>query len=215
MADLQLFTSPGIYEYNAKNRSFKTGFMAWQGYVFLLSLIKMGVPLPEAKKRVLVNCPTWNGQPHIVNYPHTCYYPFDLYRMKPFRCFVMTDQGEQFMDARRCGSDEIEDMSFWNYQAQKLENSWHFDTVRQKNIDPRVGLNPTHYINLWRWPPNINLPLQAVIVKVLPNDNSGRHIDFTIYHPQTFYPLWNSGVPVERKPNFRKHSDAQVARMLS
>jgi hypothetical protein len=189
--------------------------MALEGYLYLMKMIRNGIPLALAKKHVLWNCPTWTGQPHIVNYPHTCYYPFDLYRMHVTNCFVGTDQGEQFMDARRCGSNEIEDMSFWNYQAQKGGNSWHFDTVRQANIDPRVGLNPTHYVNLWRFPPDINLPLKAVRVKVMPNDNSGRVIRFTIYNPKIFYPLWNTGVRVERKPDFKRHDDRSLARVIT
>lgn len=212
---------PGIYELNAHNRVFKTGFMAWTGYRFLINEInnlrKQGFDLRTAvgiaKKHILVNCPYWTDQPCIVNYPHTHYYPFDLYKMHPINSFVMTDQGEQFMDARKCSTDEIIDMSYWNYQAMKQGDSWSFDTVRHKNIDPRIRLNPTFYIKLFRIPPNFNYQLQAVKVKAYPNDDSGRKIIFYILNPQRFYPLWDHKVKVERKPNF-KVDERGIARSL-
>ncbi len=192
-----------IKELVADNRNFKTGYMAHEAW----KAFQKGLT-------VYCNCPVWTNQPHILNFPHVDYYPFDLYRMDLYDCFVMTDQGEQFMDARRCTDDEILDIGYFNYQVPKRKIRWCFDTVRHKNIDPRIRLNPQFYVKTFRIPSDPRLPLQAVKVKILPRD-SARETVYYITQPRKLFPLWNSGVRVEKKPpSLSRIGEQQLARGL-
>jgi hypothetical protein len=176
-------TDPGIFEADAKNRAGKTFTQAVGGWFAF-----------NEGKTVYVNCPTnpvTKTVEHIVNYPHIDYDPYSLIHSNLWNAYVITDQAEQVMDARACQKKDIRNLGYFNYQAKKRALSWHYDTVRHKNIDPRIRLNPDWFLKIYRIPKNWLLPLQAIRINL-----TGEDIDAWLIwrNPSQFFRVYNDKV---------------------
>ncbi len=172
----------GPIEHWGDNRSGKTFVNA----CFAWTAFKQG-------KLVYSNCPQdpYGNYTHILNFPHKDATPSELFYQDPFDCYVMTDEGAQFMDARKPTMNDIIDTGNFGYQTAKRGISWHYDTVRHKNIDPRVRLNPFFYIHSVRIPPDITKPLLAIRVTITSRYSSTGKT-FYIQKPWRFYKLFNT-----------------------
>ena len=178
----------GIGELVAPNRSGKT-FVNCLGGWFAFN----------EGRTVLCNCPVSprSGKiEHIINYPHIDYDPYNLITMDLYGPYIITDQAEQVMDARVCSRKDIRNLGYFNYQAKKRECSWRYDTVRHKNIDPRIRLNPDYALEIHRVPKNWREPLRAIRIKLM-IDNSESWL--RIENPSEYFPIYNDKVML--RPN--------------
>jgi hypothetical protein len=145
----------GIFEHIADNRSGKTFLMAFFAWLAWL-----------AGRIVLCNCEKdltkRGGYDCILNFPHLHYHPRDLFRMRLFNTYIMTDQAEQFFDARLSQKEEIRRIGYWEKQVMKNNCEFHFDTTRHKDIEFRIRFNPTFLIRTERIPKDPEAPLQAI-----------------------------------------------------
>lgn len=152
----------GIVETVGPNRNGKTMFnalQAWKAY-------NRGLD-------VYCNCPTnpFTGKTeHILNFPHFDYVPGELFNLSLWRCFVMTDQAEQFFDATNV-TKAVRNMGYFNYQAKKRWLAWRFDTPRHKNIYNRIRLNPDYIVYCKRYPQDWKRPVQAIKVTITHEDH--------------------------------------------
>jgi|SRR6267143_1455661 len=178
-------TDPGIYESDAKNRTGKTFNQAVGGWFAF-----------NEGKTVYVNCPinpiSKRVEEHIVNYPHIDYDPYQLIHSNLWNAYIITDQAEQVMDARACQKKDIRNLGYFNYQAKKRACSWHYDTPRHKNIDPRIRLNPDWILHLYRIPKNWLQPLQAIRIHVEGADGVDGWLLWK--NPSQFFPVYNDKV---------------------
>lgn len=176
-------TDPGIFESDAKNRTGKTFNQAVGGWFAY-----------NEGKTVYVNCPmnpVTGKMEHIVNYPHVDYDPYQLIRMDLFEAYIITDQFEQVADARICGKKDIRNLGNFNYQAKKRRCSWHYDTPRHKNIDPRIRLNPDWILHLTRVPKNWLLPLQMIRIRL---EGEDVNVNLVWKNPAQFFRVYNEKV---------------------
>ncbi len=145
----------GIFEHIADNRAGKTFLMAFFAWLAWL-----------AGRIVLCNCEKDLTQPGgydcILNFPHFHYHPRDLFRTRLFNTYIMTDQAEQFFDARLSQKEEIRRIGYWEKQVMKNNCEFHFDTTRHKDIEFRIRFNPTFLIRTERIPKDPEAPLQAI-----------------------------------------------------
>jgi len=148
-------TMIGIFEHIADNRSGKTFLMAFFAWLAWL-----------AGRMILCNCERDATRPGgydcILNFPHYHYHPRDLFRMRLFNTYIMTDQAEQFFDARLSQKEEIRRIGYWEKQVMKNDCEFHFDTTRHKDIEFRIRFNPTFLIRTERIPKDPEAPLQAI-----------------------------------------------------
>lgn len=188
-------TDMGIFElcgggrtgYGLQNRNGKSLVMAIGAYY-----------AEEQGMDVYCNCPIspLTEQPdHILNIPHYDYDPYGILDEDLRDCYVMTDQGEQVMDARVCARKEVRNLTYFAYQAKKRGIAWRYDTPRHKNIDPRIrrGGVPDAWIYPERIPPNWHEPLQKIrlIVDLAVPD---RRFILKINNPSDYFPIYNSDV---------------------
>lgn len=145
----------GIFEHIADNRAGKTFLMAFFAWLSWL-----------AGRTILCNCERDPMKPGgydcILNFPHFHYHPRDLFRMRLFNTYIMTDQAEQFFDARLSQKEEIRRIGYWEKQVMKNDCEFHFDTTRHKDIEFRIRFNPTFLIRTERIPKDPEAPLQAI-----------------------------------------------------
>lgn len=145
----------GIFEHIADNRAGKTFLMAFFAWLAWL-----------AGRTILCNCERdatkIGGYDCILNFPHFHYHPRDLFRMRLFNTYIMTDQAEQFFDARLSQKEEIRRIGYWEKQVMKNDCEFHFDTTRHKDIEFRIRFNPTFLIRTERIPKDPEAPLQAI-----------------------------------------------------
>jgi hypothetical protein len=109
---------------------------------------------------------------------------------------VITDEAGQVMDARACAKKDIRQLGYFNYQAKKRGISWHFDTVRDKNIDPRIRLNPDYVLYPTRIPKNWRLPLERIRVRL---EYDGGITRFKINNPSDYFAIYNHQTMVRPK----------------
>lgn len=170
----------GIYETVAPNRFGKTliqAIGAWQAYLRGMT--------------VLCNCPTnpaTQEVEHILNFPHTDYNPYELIYQDLWNVYVMTDEATQVMDARISGKKDIRQMTYFGYQAKKRGLSWHFDTVRDKNIDPRIRFIPDYVLYPKRVPEDWHKPLRQIRVRL---DYNGGSAWLTFKNPREYFSIYN------------------------
>jgi hypothetical protein len=178
----------GIYELGAPNRWGKTFTMAkgaWDAYL--------------NGKEVWCNCsvnPKTGQIEHTLNFPHRDYDPYKLFNEDLLDVYVITDQGEQVMDARACAKKDIRNLGYFNYQAKKRGIAWRYDTVRHKNIDPRIRLNPDFIIYPYRIPKDWRLPLQMIRLRV---EWDGGIAWLKIKRPEEYFPIYNH-MAMQRPP---------------
>jgi len=173
-----------IFEHIGDNRSGKTATMAIFAYV-----------AHKNGQTVYCNCP---DDEHILNFPHQDIDPYQMLERDLFNSYVMTDQAEQALDARRAMKTEMLETSYFGYQATKRLVDWHYDTVRHKNIDPRIRLNPHFYIKTVRIPKNPNEQLKAI--KILSQSRySTKTKTHYIINPERFYKIYNHLVMIRPK----------------
>lgn len=193
----------GPIEHWGLNRSGKTELNA----IFAWTAYKEG-------KTVYANCPRdYKGHFHcIINFPHQHGTPAELYYQDPYDCYVMTDEGATQLDSHRASTQDILDSGLFGLQVSKRGISWHYDTVRHKNIAPMVRLNPFYYIKTVRIPTDIMKPLMSIKVTVAPRD-SLKHSTFYIMQPWQFFPLFNSITMVHpyKKPDIQSIHKQLVA----
>ena len=179
----------GIYESVAPNRfgkTFNQAVGAWKAYLHGM--------------KVLCNCPVdpSNGKvEHILNFPHTDYDPYQLVFLDLSNCYVITDEAGQVMDARVCAKKDIRQLGYFNYQAKKRDISWHFDTVRDKNIDPRIRLNPDYVLYAHRIPKDWHQPLRMIRIRM---DYDGGTAWFTFKRPWEYFPIYNHKTMIRPRP---------------
>ena len=178
-----------IWEHFGDNRSGKTllhAIFAWEAY--------------NQDKQVLCNCefnPVTQQMDHILNFPHIDYEPKKLFYMNLRDCCIITDQAELYMDSALRNATARALYRF-GYQVKKRGIDWHFDTVRIKNIEIRVRLNPDFALETKRFPRDYKKPLEAIKIVVTPRYGKDRTI--WIRHPETFFPLYNHDVMVVPEP---------------
>ena len=188
----------GIMQHEAPNRSGKTFIHALGGWYAY-----------NAGKRVLCNCPTdpESGKiQHILNYPHIDYDPYRLIYSNLFDDYVIIDEAGQVMDARVCSKKDVRQLGYFIYQAKKRGLSLHYDTIRHKNIDPRIRLNPDFILLLERVPKNWRLPLRAIKIQIEHSEGISNAI---IRNPQIYFgdpakgipPIYNDKVMLRPKEN--------------
>src|SRR6266849_2261533 len=173
-----------IYEHWGENRSGKTLLHALFGWFAYL-----------AGMQVYCNCPQdpyTEEYVHIVRNPHIDYDPARLFQHNLINCYVITDQAEQVMDERLANKTSVRNMGYFSYQAKKRLIEWHYDTVRIKNIELRVRLNPDFRIHTERVPHDYRQALKAIKVTIWPPEGAGEH-DRVMYlvNPERFFPLYN------------------------
>lgn len=177
-------TEMGVFESDAPNRTGKSFNQAVGGWFAF-----------NEGKTVYCNCPTnpvTNKIEHILNYPHVDYDPYELINSDLYGAYIITDQAEQVMDARVCQKKDIRNLGYFSYQAKKRGLSWHYDTVRHKNIDPRIRLNPDYILYLYRIPKNWREPLQTIRIR-LTWDGGEAWLRFP--NPQQFFGDPKRGIP--------------------
>ena|SRR2546427_2698474 len=175
----------GIYEHWGANRSGKTLLHALFGFFAYL----MGM-------KVYSNCPRnpYTGQlDHIIRYPHEDYDPNHLLHINLYNAYIITDQAEQVMDARRSNQTTVRNIGFFGYQAKKRLCSWHYDTVRINNIDPRIRLNPDFLVGTTRYPKDWRQPLKAIKIAIWA-ENGDRTLYLAPSTWEPFFKLYNHDV---------------------
>jgi len=109
--------------------------------------------------------------------------------------YIMTDQAEQILDATS-PTKAVRNLGYFGYQAKKRRLSWHYDTVRIKNIYNRVRFNPDFTVETERVPREWREPLQAIKVRIWATDEG--HKDTVFYLAprdwEPFFRLYNTGV---------------------
>lgn len=183
----------GIFEHVADNRSGKTflmAFFAWLAYL--------------EGKTVLCNCQKDATKPGgydcILNFPHFHYHPRDLFNMNLFNTYIMTDQAEQFFDARLAQKTEIRKIGYWEKQVMKSNDEFHFDTTRHKDIEYRIRFNPTFLIRTERIPKDPEEPLQAIRMLTQSRYADNQHIVKGYFlNPSVFFPIYNHLASIHRQ----------------
>ncbi len=183
----------GIFEHIADNRAGKTFLMAFFAWLAWL-----------AGRIVLCNCekdPTMpGGYDCILNFPHFHYHPRDLFRMRLFNTYIMTDQAEQFFDARLSQKEEIRRIGYWEKQVMKNDCEFHFDTTRHKDIEFRIRFNPTFLIRTERIPKDPEMPLQAI--RILTQSRYAKpneYVEGYFIDPLTFKGIYNHLAGIHRQ----------------
>ena len=175
-----------IFEEYGDNRSGKTLLEA----LFAWIAVNRG-------KTVFCNCPMnpmTQQRDHILNFPHIDYDPSGLFNYNLKDAHVITDEGELYMDSA-FRTKAVRNLYLFGYQARKRDVDWHYTTVRIKNIDLRVRLNPDFAIQTIRFPKDYRKPLIAIKMIVTPR-YGGKDHTIWLRHPERFFPLYNHGVMV-------------------
>lgn len=135
------------------------------------------------KKKVYCNCRVGNDgrRQEILNFPHFHINIDELEERDLWNCYVMFDEGVEFMDAFEAPKKEMREVSYFIYQAKKRGVDFHIDTVRVKNIYNRVRLNVDGYIETFRYPKNVKMPVQMIRFEVTPRYGKAR--TFRIQQP--------------------------------
>ena len=154
---------------NRNGGTFGMALFAWEAY--------------NKGKTVYCNCQeTVDGRVvHILNFPHEHYRFDELRQMELFNCYLMADEALEFLDAFDAPKKAMREISYFTGQAKKRGVDLHLDTIRIKNIYNRVRLNVDGWIETFRYPRNILLPVQAIRFEVTPR--YGRVRKFTIAQP--------------------------------
>lgn len=174
----------GIMQHEAPNRFGKTFMHALGGWYAY-----------HNGRKVYANCPTdpKSGQiEHILNYPHIDYDPYKLRFTNLFDAYVMIDEAGQVMDARVCSKKDVRQLGYFIYQAKKRGLSLHYDTLRHKNIDPRIRLIPDFILLLERVPKNWRLPLQSIRIQIEHSEGISHAI---IRNPTIYFGNPAKGIP--------------------
>ena len=182
----------GIFEHVADFRSGKTFLMAFFAYLAYLD----GRP-------VLCNCQKDPRMPGgydcILNFPHYHYRPRDLFELQLFNTYIMTDQAEQFFDARLAQKTEIRRIGYWEKQVLKSGDEFHFDTTRHKDIEKRIRFNPTFLIRTERIPKDPEAPLQAIRILTQSRFADNQNIQKGYFlNPAYFFPIYNHTASIHR-----------------
>src|SRR5439155_1761719 len=183
----------GIFEHIADNRAGKTFLMAFFAWLAWL-----------AGRMVLCNCEKdltrAGGYDCILNFPHFHYHPRDLFRMRLFNTYIMTDQAEQFFDARLSQKEEIRRIGYWEKQVMKNNCEFHFDTTRHKDIEFRIRFNPTFLIRTERIPKDPETPLKAI--RILTQSRYAKpneYVEGYFIDPLTFKGIYNHLAGIHRQ----------------
>jgi len=183
----------GIFEHIADNRAGKTFLMAFFAWLAWL-----------AGRMVLCNCerdPTRpGGYDCILNFDHYHYHPRDLFRTRLFNTYIMTDQAEQFFDARLSQKEEIRRIGYWEKQVMKNNCEFHFDTTRHKDIEFRIRFNPTFLIRTERIPKDPETPLKAI--RILTQSRYAKpneYVEGYFIDPLTFKGIYNHLAGIHRQ----------------
>ncbi len=186
-------TMIGIFEHIADNRAGKTFLMAFFAWLAWL-----------AGRMVLCNCerdPTRpGGYDCILNFDHYHYHPRDLFRTRLFNTYIMTDQAEQFFDARLSQKEEIRRIGYWEKQVMKNNCEFHFDTTRHKDIEFRIRFNPTFLIRTERIPKDPETPLKAI--RILTQSRYAKpneYVEGYFIDPLTFKGIYNHLAGIHRQ----------------
>ena len=148
-------------------------------------------------RTIYVNCPM-NPQTqeydHILNFPHIDYDPAGMFQFNLKDCVVLTDEGEIYMDSA-FRNRAVRNMYLFGYQARKRGIDWYYTTVRIKNIDLRIRLNPDFILETVRFPKDYRKPLAAVKIIVTPRYGNKDH-SIWLRNPARFFKLYNHEVMV-------------------
>jgi hypothetical protein len=185
-----------LYQRWGDNRSYKSAFNAYDGYLDYLR-----------GKTVYCNCALagcrCNGQEPwlcpkcILLYPHSHLSPLDpdFTTRELFNCTLITDQSESSgLDSRTSMSISTIEAGHFVVQAKKAGVDWRYDIIRHKRLDIELRKATDWYIHhiripalqkVWYdddgtyhdWP-----PAQAVKLKVLHRDST-RPKTYTYYRP--------------------------------
>jgi hypothetical protein len=153
-----------IYEIHGDNRSGKgviEALMAWSAFV-------EGDP-------IYCNCPrdpATGDYDHILNFPHQDYNPATAFYQNWHDVTAITDEGEIYMDSA-FRTKAVRNVYLFGYQVRKRGIRWIYSTVRLKNIELRVRLNPDFAIETKRYPKDAQKPLRAV--KLIVTGRYSRH----------------------------------------
>ena len=175
-----------IWEIHGDNRSGKgllEALFAWHGY--------------NDGRTIYCNCPLnpiTEEYDHILNFPHLDYNPAGMFNYNLKDCVVITDEGEIYMDSA-FRTKAVRNMYLFGYQARKRGIDWYYTTVRIKNIELRIRLNPDFALETIRFPKDYRKPLIAVKVIVTPRYGKKDHTIW-LRHPERFFPLYNHEVMV-------------------
>lgn len=170
-----------IWEHFAPNRNGKTFLMAadaWEAY--------------NLGRKVYCNCPVLadGSVDHILRFPHEHLYPSEYYETDLWNCYLMTDEAAEYLDARETMRDrKRKDLTSFARQAKKRLVDWHYDCIRQEDIEIRVRLNPDHVVKSWRIPADIKQPVQAFKVRI--EHKTGGYTEKIMVHPERWFPVYN------------------------
>src|SRR5262249_38234104 len=100
-----------------------------------------------------------------LNFPHQHLEPYEYLEQRLLGAYIGTDESADDLSARMSSERQREKITRFNRQVKKRGFNWHYDPTRHKDIDVRIRLNPDYILETFRYPRDINQPLQAIKVQ--------------------------------------------------